>query len=67
MSEVSRSVGEKIRTLRESLGLFLRELAHNAGVPVWTIGRVERGEVDVRLSTLDKIARALRVSIKDFL
>jgi transcriptional regulator with XRE-family HTH domain len=66
MRDVKRIVGEKIRALRESQGLLQRELAHKAGVPVRTIGRIERGEVDVRLSTLDKIAKALGVSIKEF-
>jgi transcriptional regulator with XRE-family HTH domain len=67
MSEVNRTVGEKIRALREARGWLQRELAHNACVPVRTIGRIERGEVDVRLSTLGKIARALDVSVKEFL
>jgi transcriptional regulator with XRE-family HTH domain len=47
--------------------MLQRELADAAELPVRTIGRIERGEVDVRLSTLARIAAALGVSPRDFL
>ena len=60
-------VGEHVRTLREGKGMLQRELAQTAGLPLRTIGRIERGEVDVRLSTLIKIATALKVDVKELL
>ena len=57
--------GQKIRLARNRLDLLQRELADKAGVPVRTIGRIERGEVDVRLGTLKKIADALGMTIRD--
>ncbi len=60
-------MGERIRVLRESRGWLQRELAKAAALPVRTIGRIERGEVDVRLSTLAKIAAALGVSLKELM
>ena len=63
MSETER-LGLRIRILREQKGWLQRDLAKEADLPVRTIGRIERGEVDVRLSTLAKIAGALGISIE---
>ena len=59
LNQVNQECGYKIRKAREKQELLQRELADMAGVPVRTIGRIERGEVDVRLGTLKKIADAL--------
>lgn len=61
------AVGDRIRAKRESKGWLQRELAAAAGLPLRTIGRIERGEVDVRLSTLAKIAVALGVPLKELM
>jgi len=58
-SVCARQLGQRIRACRESQGLIQRELANRAQLPVRTIGRIERGEVDLRLSTLLRIAKAL--------
>jgi len=60
-------VGERVREIREQKGWLQRELAAAASLPERTVGRIERGEVDVRLSTLNKIAHALGVPIRDLL
>jgi transcriptional regulator with XRE-family HTH domain len=67
MKNNQQQVGTSIRKLREDKNLLQRELADSAGIPVRTLGRIERGEVDMRLSTLRKIASALNVDIKDLL
>ena len=66
MDPVNHQCGQKIRLLREGQQLLQRELAEKAGLPERTIGRIERGEVDVRLGTLKKIADALGNHIRDF-
>jgi len=63
MSMINQHTGSRIRKHRESKGWFQRDLAKVAGLPVRTIGRIERGEVDVRISTLNKIAKALGVNV----
>jgi len=65
ITSIHRKVGSHIRTLREGKSWLQRELAKKAGLPLRTIGRIERGEVDVRLSTIAKIAHSLGVSLKD--
>jgi transcriptional regulator with XRE-family HTH domain len=53
--------------LRERRGLSLRKLAKVAGVHFVSLARLEAGAFDPRLSTLRKLAKALRVSIADLL
>ena len=67
MKNHQQKLGDVIRHLREERRLLQRELAERASIPVRTLGRIERGEVDLRLSTLRKIAGALQVDLKDLL
>jgi transcriptional regulator with XRE-family HTH domain len=67
MKTLETEIGERIRVRRERKEWLQRELAASAGLPVRTIGRIERGQVDVRLSTLSKIAQALSVSLRELL
>jgi transcriptional regulator with XRE-family HTH domain len=62
-----QQLGEELRVARTSAGLGQRGAAQAAGMSHTQLGRIERGEVDVRLSTLAKIARALRISVRDLL
>jgi ribosome-binding protein aMBF1 (putative translation factor) len=62
-----RHLGQRVRLYREGQGLLQKELAKRATLPIRTIGRIERGEVDVRLSTLDRIAKALRMPLRRLL
>jgi transcriptional regulator with XRE-family HTH domain len=66
MNRINPEVGSRIRVAREAKGWSQRDLAQAACLPVRTIGRIERGEVDVRLSTLAKIAKALGRDLRDF-
>lgn len=63
----ARQLGQRIRACREGQGLLQKELAKRAALPIRTIGRIERGEVDVRLSTLDRVAKALRMPLRRLL
>jgi transcriptional regulator with XRE-family HTH domain len=67
MRSVESLIGQRIRVRREACGLLQREMASLAGLPVRTVGRIERGEADMRVSTLTKIAGALGVSLKDLI
>ena len=65
MDEIKKRVGSKIRFQREQRKMLQREVASLSGLPVRTVGRIERGEVDVRITSLYKISKALELSIKD--
>lgn len=53
------TVGEAVRDARQKAGLAQRELADRAGVPLSTVGRIERDAVHPRVDTLQQIADAL--------
>ena len=57
-----RNVGDKIRYLRKSNGLTLKQLARGCDPSANTISLVERSEVAPNIDTLCRIANALGVS-----
>ena len=54
----------KIKELREKRGLTQYQLAKQAGLNYRTIPAIENGG-DVRVSTLQSIAKVLQVKVKD--
>jgi transcriptional regulator with XRE-family HTH domain len=58
--------GEKVREERHKLGLSQEELASRAGVHRTYIGMIERAEKNITLENIEKIAKALKISIADF-
>lgn len=55
-------VGKTIRQLREAIGISQEELAYRASLHRTYIGGVERGERNLGVENLIRIARALEVS-----
>ncbi len=60
-------MGLRIRKLREAKGLSLRTLAEKAGVDFSEIYRIEAGKVTPRFATLEKLAKALGISVRDLI
>ena len=65
MKRINKQTGKRIRQLRDANGWTQSDLATAAKLPVRSIGRIERADVDVRLSTLAKIARALGITVSE--
>ncbi len=65
MSDIVKDVGFRIRELREGRGLSQEKLAALADLHRAYIGQIERGEKSIGLRNLEKIAKALKVSVKD--
>ena len=65
MSALQKQVGALVRRRRMDRNLTQSELATKTGRSVELIGRIERGTVSASLETLEKIARALRVPVRD--
>ena len=59
MAQVRLPTPEEVRRLRKIAGLTQKELANRAHVSQSLIARIEAGQVDPRLSTLQKILSAL--------
>lgn len=64
--EVLIKFGKKVRDERLRLGLSQEDLASRAGVHRTYIGMIERAEKNITLENIEKIAKALKISIADF-
>jgi transcriptional regulator with XRE-family HTH domain len=62
-----KSFGQKVRSLREKLGLSQEELGEIAALHRTYIGSIERGERNVSLENIRKIAEALQTSASKLL
>jgi DNA-binding response OmpR family regulator len=58
-----RTIGETIRNLRKERGLTLKQLSRRTGLSVSLLSQIERAESSASVSSLHKIARALRVRL----
>ena len=56
---------EKIKLLRNKIGISQEELGFRACVSKQQIGLIERGESSPTIDTLDQIAQALEISLVD--
>ena len=61
-----KRLGEKIRQIRESKGISQDELSFRTELSRNQIGRIERGEINVGVSSLFELASGLGVEIKIF-
>ena len=61
-SNINEEVGFNIRRIREERGLSQEKLADLAGLHRAYVGQIERGEKNIGLKNLEKIAKALNVS-----
>jgi len=65
-SEILRRFGQRIRALRIQKGISSQiEFALKAGLDRTYIGGIERGERNVALINIEKIAKALNLRIRD--
>lgn len=60
-------VGRRMRSVRLKLSLSLYQLARLTGTSVAALSRIETGKRDARLTTVAKIATALRVPLSTLL
>lgn len=61
------ALGKAIRVVRQSKGVSQEKLALLAGVDRSYVGRVERGDNNVAVLTLSRLAQALGVSLTELL
>ena len=63
--QLIKGFGDRIRHLRESRNISQEAFAEAAGMDRAGYGRIERGQVDIRLSTIARIAEALELPMTD--
>lgn len=61
MADINKKVGERIRKFRLAKDLSQEELAFEADLHRAYIGQIERGEKNIGVQNLQKIASALKV------
>jgi len=65
MVTLRKRFGERLRRLRKEAGLTQEELAARAGVSVDFLSLVERGINAPSFENVEKLAKALRVLVRD--
>ncbi len=60
-----QAFGKRVAEVRKSKGVKQTDLAERINMSVVTIAYIETGKRWVRLATLEKIARALKVKVRD--
>lgn len=65
--KISNLVGRRMKRVRKVKGLTQEEIADRLGIHWTTYGRIERGESNISLRGLYKIAKVLKVKLRDFL
>ena len=63
MSKLRESFGKRVRELRKALDISQEELGERSGLHYTYVGGVERGERNVSLESIGKIATGLGVNV----
>ncbi len=66
-NRLAKSIGQRIRLLREQQGLSQEALASRCGVHRTYVGMVERAEKNISVTALSKFAKALDTSMSSLL
>jgi ribosome-binding protein aMBF1 (putative translation factor) len=61
--KIRKKLGQRIRSLRSKKGWSQEDFAHRAGLGRSFAGAIERGEKDIRIRTLCKLAGILGINI----
>ena len=63
---IEEKVGNRIKELRNKLGISQEELGFRSGVHRTYIASLEVGKRNISISTLEKIVQALEVTFSEF-
>jgi transcriptional regulator with XRE-family HTH domain len=64
--DIKLSVGKRVKELRNKLGISQEEFADLAGLDRTYITSVECGKRNISIVNIEKLARALKVSLAEF-
>ena len=65
MSDLTVALGRRLRSFRVAKGMSQEKLAQKSGLHPTYIGQVERGEKNITVDTLAKIAAGLGIELVD--
>ncbi len=64
--ELNTRIGKRLRGFRNEKGLTIKQLAERVNLSVSLISQIERAESAASISTLNKIATALNMGLREF-
>lgn len=64
-SKILNKFGARVRKLRKMRGYSQEELAHKAGMHRTYVGMIERGEKNITLVNIEKLAIALELKLHE--
>ena len=64
--DIKEKIGKRIKYIRESKGMFQKDLAYSADLDRSYIASVENGARNISIVNIEKIAHALKVSLAIF-
>lgn len=67
MSDVMLRFGKRVREIRHRRGMSQEKLAELAGLHRTYVSGVERGERNISLANIERLARALAVPMSDLM
>jgi transcriptional regulator with XRE-family HTH domain len=62
---IKTGIGQRIKQLREQKGLTIEKLAYENDLAKGNLSEIEKGLIDPRLSTLERITKGLDVTLKE--
>jgi transcriptional regulator with XRE-family HTH domain len=62
-----KKFGSRLKEIREKKNMSQEALANEANISISQISRIELGKVNATISTLDALAAALKISMRDLL
>ena len=65
MQEAQKKLGKKIAELRKKRGFSQEDFAHECGFHRSYMGAVERGEKNITIQMLVRIAKTLKISLAE--
>jgi transcriptional regulator with XRE-family HTH domain len=66
MSKVQKQFGKRLREIRLSKGISQEDLAGLAGLHRTYVSSIERGERNISLVNIERLAKALGIKTKEF-
>jgi transcriptional regulator with XRE-family HTH domain len=67
LASVLERFGVKLRSVRETAGVSQEKLAERAGLHRTYVSSVERGQRNISLLNMEKLAHALQVPLRDLM
>jgi len=65
MGRLKIQFGKRLQELRHQAGITQEQLANKTGITIESISNIERGVYGARFETLEKIAKVLKVPVKE--